>query len=84
MPDAGLAMNAPAREPAVEMIPKESSTASLNTALGDDAVEVPEALDLTDEVVNDDEIASRITSGPPGPSGKYKPPGKGKHIHPIN
>ena len=84
MPDAGLAMNAPAREPAVEMIPKESSTASLNTALVDDVAEVPEGLDITDEVANDDEIASHISSGPPGPSGKYKPPGKGKHIHPIN
>ena len=82
MPDAGLAMNAPARNPAVELIQNESSSASLNTALRSDLAEVAEGMDITDEVANDDEIATStaISSGPPGPSSKYKPPKKGRHV----
>ena len=68
MPDAGLAMNAPARNPAVELIQNESSSASLNTALRGDLAEVPDGHDITDEVANDDEVGSAITSGPAGPS----------------
>ena len=76
-------MNAPARNPAVELIQTESSSASLNTALRGDLAEVPDGHDITDEVVNDDEVATAITSGPPGPSSQYKPPKKGRH-HVLN
>ena len=77
-------MSAPAHVPAFydDTLAKESSTNSLNSALVGDvaaAMEVPEALDITDECVNEDEMATgRITSGPPGPSGKYKAPSKGR------
>ena len=80
MPDAGLAMNAPARNAGLGEIPKESSTASLNTALRDDMADLPDGHDISDVVANDDELATAISSGPPGPSSKYKPPKKGTHI----
>ena len=74
-------MNAPARNPAVELIQTESSSASLNTALRDDLAEVPDGHDITDEMANDDEVATAgISSGPPGPSSKYKPPKKSRHV----
>ena len=79
-------MSAPAHVPEFynsKTLGKEPSTSSLNSALREDVSEVvlpPDGHDISDEVVNDDEIASRgFTSGPAGPSGQYKPP-KGRNI----